>query len=126
LDQIIFLTSIRFKILFRYFCGRHVTNMFLHSHFLFPFLHFIPKYDIFSLTVSATPSVVLLSNLRCRLYRVVTVDRISGFLVFVHRPVLLGVETRCFGNWIRFRPQMKGREDTYSDGHLRKRRGPTE
>jgi hypothetical protein len=28
-------------------------------------------------------------------------------------------KTRCFGNWISFRPQVKG-EDTYSAGPIRK------
>jgi hypothetical protein len=39
---------------------------------------------------------------------------------FFHRPVFCGVETQRFGNWICFRPQVKGVEDTYSVGHLRK------
>jgi hypothetical protein len=46
---------------------------------------------------------------------------ISGFLDFIHRPVFEG--TRRFGNWICFRPQVKGgvgEEDTYSIGPLRK------
>jgi hypothetical protein len=30
-------------------------------------------------------------------------------------------KTRRFGNWICFRPQVKGGEDTYSVGALRKR-----
>jgi hypothetical protein len=30
-------------------------------------------------------------------------------LEFFHRPVFLGVETRRFGNWICFRPQVKVR-----------------
>jgi hypothetical protein len=38
------------------------------------------------------------------------------FLDFFHRPVFLGAETRRFGNWICFRPQVKGGEDTYSVG----------
>jgi hypothetical protein len=36
--------------------------------------------------------------------------------------VFLRVETRRFGNWICFRPQVKGGEDTYSVGTLRKSR----
>jgi hypothetical protein len=44
---------------------------------------------------------------------------ISGFLDLIHRPAFEG--TRRFGNWICFRPQVKGREeDTYSVGPLRK------
>jgi hypothetical protein len=35
-------------------------------------------------------------------------------------PVFLGVETRRFGNWIYFRPQVKGGADTDSVGYLRK------
>jgi hypothetical protein len=31
-----------------------------------------------------------------------------GVLNFSHRPVFLGVETRCFKNWICFCPQEKG------------------
>jgi hypothetical protein len=34
--------------------------------------------------------------------------RITGVLDFSHRPVFLGVETRRFGNWICFHPQVKG------------------
>jgi hypothetical protein len=34
---------------------------------------------------------------------------ISGFLDFIHRPVFEG--TRRFGNWICFRPQVKGEEN---------------
>jgi hypothetical protein len=36
------------------------------------------------------------------------VHRITVFLDFSHRPVFLGVETRRFGNWICFRPQVNG------------------
>jgi hypothetical protein len=35
---------------------------------------------------------------------------ISGFLDFIHRPVFEG--TRRFGNWICFRPQVKGGKKT--------------
>jgi hypothetical protein len=46
---------------------------------------------------------------------------ITGFLDFCHRPMYLGVETRRFGNWICFRPQVKREgEDTYSVETLRK------
>jgi hypothetical protein len=41
----------------------------------------------------------------------VLIHRITGVLDFFHRPVFLGVETRRFGNWICFRPQVKGEED---------------
>jgi hypothetical protein len=37
--------------------------------------------------------------------------RIIGFLDLFHRPVFYGMETRRFGNWICFRPQLRG-EDT--------------
>jgi hypothetical protein len=47
-------------------------------------------------------------------------NRVTRFLDFFHRPVFLGVETQCFGNWICFRPQVRGGEDTYSVGPLRK------
>jgi hypothetical protein len=52
-----------------------------------------------------------------------TETSISGFLDFIHRLVFEG--TRRFGNWICFRPQVKGgggvrEEDTYSVGPLRK------
>jgi hypothetical protein len=40
------------------------------------------------------------------------VHRITGFLDFFHLPVFLGVETQRFGNWICFRSQMTGVEDT--------------
>jgi hypothetical protein len=33
--------------------------------------------------------------------------RITGILDFFHPPVFLIVETRCFGNWICLRPQVK-------------------
>jgi hypothetical protein len=41
------------------------------------------------------------------------VHRITRFLDFFYRPVFLGVEKRCFGNWICFLPQVKGGVDTY-------------
>jgi hypothetical protein len=44
---------------------------------------------------------------------------VFGF--FFHRLMFLGVETWHFRNWICFRPQAKGGEDTYSVGPLRKR-----
>jgi hypothetical protein len=34
--------------------------------------------------------------------------RITGVLDVFHRPVFFGVEARRFGNWISFRPQVKG------------------
>jgi hypothetical protein len=46
--------------------------------------------------------------------------RITGFLDFSHRSVFWGVEIRRFGNWVRFRPQLKWGEKTYT--HL----GPLE
>jgi hypothetical protein len=47
--------------------------------------------------------------------------RVTVFLDFFHRPVFLGVEIRRFGNWICFRPQVKGGrgEDTNAVGPLR-------
>jgi hypothetical protein len=36
------------------------------------------------------------------------VYRITELLDLLHRPVLLGIETRRLGNWICFRPQVKG------------------
>jgi hypothetical protein len=51
-------------------------------------------------------------------------DRITGFSDFVHRPDSKLIrrrkkeKTRRFGNWICFRPQVRG--DTYSVGSLRK------
>jgi hypothetical protein len=49
--------------------------------------------------------------------------RIAGVLDFIHRPDFNSYkkkekQTRRFGNWICFRPQV--REDTYSVGSLRK------
>jgi hypothetical protein len=38
------------------------------------------------------------------------IQGISGFLDFIHRPVF--EETRRFGNWICFRPQVKGGKKT--------------
>jgi hypothetical protein len=46
--------------------------------------------------------------------------RVTGWLDSFHHSVFYGVETRRFGNWICFRPQVKGGEDTYSAGPLRK------
>jgi hypothetical protein len=43
--------------------------------------------------------------------------RIIGISDFFHRPVFLGVETRRFGNWICFHPQVK---------NIRTQLGPTE
>jgi hypothetical protein len=34
--------------------------------------------------------------------------RVTGFLDFLYRLVFMGVETRRFGNFICFRPQVKG------------------
>jgi hypothetical protein len=42
------------------------------------------------------------------------VHRIAGVFYFFHRPVILGVETRRFGNWIC--PQVKRGEDIYLVG----------
>jgi hypothetical protein len=47
-------------------------------------------------------------------------SELLGFLDFFHCLMFLWVETRRFGNWICFRPQVKGGEDTYSAGPLRK------
>jgi hypothetical protein len=46
--------------------------------------------------------------------------RITGFLDFLLCPLFLEVEIRGFENWICFRPQVKGGEDSYSVGPLRK------
>jgi hypothetical protein len=50
------------------------------------------------------------------------IHRIAGVLDFIHRPDFNSYkkkdQTRRFGNWICFRPQMRG--DTYSVGSLRK------
>jgi hypothetical protein len=45
--------------------------------------------------------------------------RIAGFLDFPVVRYSREQKTRRFGNWICFRPQMKGGEDTYSGGPLR-------
>jgi hypothetical protein len=37
--------------------------------------------------------------------------RITGFLDFFHRRVFLEVETRRFGHWTCFRPQVKWKEE---------------
>jgi hypothetical protein len=47
---------------------------------------------------------------------IITKHGVTGILDTFHRAVFLGVETRRFGNWICFGPQVKGREDTYSVG----------
>jgi hypothetical protein len=44
--------------------------------------------------------------------------RITGSLDFFPSLVFFGVEARRFGNWVCFRPQVKGAEDTYSVGPL--------
>jgi hypothetical protein len=46
--------------------------------------------------------------------------RITGLSGFSHRPVFLGVESRRFGKWICFHPQVKRGQDIYSVGPLRK------
>jgi hypothetical protein len=40
------------------------------------------------------------------------------FGLFPHHHVFLGVETRRFGNWICFRPQVKGEKTPTQLGHL--------
>jgi hypothetical protein len=58
--------------------------------------------------------------------------KITSFSEFFYRSVFLEVETRRLGNWICFRPQVKGAEDACSVAPLRKSysqsldRGPTE
>jgi hypothetical protein len=42
------------------------------------------------------------------------------FFYFFLPPVFLGIETRRSENWICFRPQETGGEDTYSVGPLKK------
>jgi hypothetical protein len=50
--------------------------------------------------------------------KVIIIYRIALFFNIFYRPVFLRVETRRFGNWISFRPQVKAEDDTYHLGPL--------
>jgi hypothetical protein len=50
------------------------------------------------------------SSLSTDRFNTFLIQRISGYLDFIRRPVFEG--TRRFGNWICFRPEVKKGEDT--------------
>jgi hypothetical protein len=66
--------------------------------------------------------MIMNNKLESRFYRVLMmVYSTLSYWVFGLFPssgALYGVETRCFGNWICFRPQVKGGENSF--GSLRK------
>jgi hypothetical protein len=67
----------------------------------------------------AEPNMLNLRRITHQSY-IISLHRITGVLDFFHYPVFLRVETRRFGNWICFRPQVRVGEETYSVGPLRK------
>jgi hypothetical protein len=75
---------------------------------------------MFILIDSKMSKIFFLIRLAVYVFITKSVNRITGFLGFFHRPVFLGVKARCFGNWIRFHSEVKGVEHTYSVGALRK------
>jgi hypothetical protein len=74
------------------------------------------RIDAFSLYLRITSEIEIAFVEFKRFWRWCIAHRITGFLDFFRRLGFLGVETRRFGNWIRFRPHGKGGENTYSVG----------
>jgi hypothetical protein len=73
---------------------------------------------LFKLLLISRVDIKTTIDMKFKLKCNICVHRITWFLGFLHRPVFWGVETRRFGNWICFRPKVKGEKTPIQLGPL--------